>query len=109
MVGSWPGPVLTSGLALVTDRHQLRPFVRGFLTAIHSHTVTGGPRAGQPVAATCTARSAHLWGSRRRFARREGLSQLANIPDRARELGDLVKLAGRDLHHQVVRLGWDHE
>ena len=40
-----------AGPALVADRDQLRPFVRGFLTAIRTHTVTNGPRVGQPLAA----------------------------------------------------------
>lgn len=40
-----------AGPALVVDRDQLRPFVRGFLTAIRSHTVTVGPRTGRSLAA----------------------------------------------------------
>ena len=40
-----------AGPALVADPDELRPFVRGFLTALRSHKVTSGPRVGQPLAA----------------------------------------------------------
>ncbi len=40
-----------AGPPLVADRDELRPFIRGFLSAVRSHVVTSGPRAGKPLAA----------------------------------------------------------
>lgn len=40
-----------AGPSLVADPDELRPFVRGFLAGVRSHTVTSGPRTGQPLAA----------------------------------------------------------
>ncbi|MDJ0362226.1 site-specific integrase [Rhodococcus sp. H29-C3] len=40
-----------AGPSLVADPDELRPFVRGFLAGVRSHTVTSGPRTGHPLAA----------------------------------------------------------